>query len=140
MGQYHRICNLDKREYLDPHHLGSGLKVMEIMGTYPGPEQALTILLAGSCKNGPRGGGDIDGLTKTQMRFVGRWAGDRIVIIGDYETSGDYYKTTIDPRGTIWDDLDNWSDISAEMAEILETLFNGKFYDSIGYNTWRYNE
>ena len=29
MGQYHKLINLDKKEFVDPHKLGLGLKQVE---------------------------------------------------------------------------------------------------------------
>lgn len=56
MGQYHVPINLDKREYLSPHALGDGLKLLEQSLSGPGGiPTAIHILLAVS--NG-RGGGD----------------------------------------------------------------------------------
>ena len=56
MGQYHLTVNLDKREYLSPHALGDGLKLVEQGLSGPGGiPTALHVLLAVS--NG-RGGGD----------------------------------------------------------------------------------
>lgn len=80
MGQYHRIVNLDKREYLDPYKLGSGAKAWEQFHNYP--SKALIILISSS--NG-RGGGDLEGPEKV----LGRWAGDRIAMIGDYSERED---------------------------------------------------
>lgn len=77
MGQYHLTANLTKREILDPHKLGDGLKLSEQVNSEGGICAALLILLAAS--NG-RGGGDFD----DHGTVVGRWAGDRIVVIGDY--------------------------------------------------------
>lgn len=77
MGQYHYTVNLTKREYLDPHKLGDGLKLVEQCGHSPGGiNDALHLLLAAS--NG-RGGGDFE-----PCEWVGRWAGDRIAVVGDY--------------------------------------------------------
>jgi len=114
MGQYHKLVNLDKHEWVDPHQLGCGLKVWEQLANHPSTGTALIILLAGS--NG-RGGGDLDvesnwhgaerdeamkagrigGCTPGPMpmvgktpypeiakHIVGRWCGDRIALIGDY--------------------------------------------------------
>lgn len=62
MGQYHITVNLDKREYLNPHELGDGLKLVEQGLSGPGGiPTAIHVLLAVS--NG-RGGGDYnDGVT-----------------------------------------------------------------------------
>ena len=64
MGQYFYIVNTAKKQYLHPHKLGEGLKLFEL-GT--NCMHALAWLLA-----------DNDG--------GGQWAGDPIVIAGDYGT------------------------------------------------------
>lgn len=81
MGQYHYTVNLDKREFLNPHKLGDGLKLWEQLNSQAGTMVALHILLA--CSNG-RGGGDIE-----ENPLVGRWAGDHIAVIGDYAEDDD---------------------------------------------------
>ena len=79
MGQYHLTVNLDKKEFLMPHKLGVGLKLREQTGFGNSIPDALFMLLA--CSNG-YGGGDFIGEDKNKM--IGRWAGDRIAIVGDY--------------------------------------------------------
>lgn len=78
MGQYYMVVDLDKREFLHPHRLGSGLKVWEICaGNLP---RVLAYLLKQSTG---QGGGD----PRPRDKFpnCGRWAGDRVVIVGDYD-------------------------------------------------------
>ena len=79
MGQYHITVNLDKKEFLMTHKFGVGLKLREQFGVHYGVQDALLMLLA--CSNG-YGGGDFIGEDKNHM--IGRWAGDRIAIVGDY--------------------------------------------------------
>lgn len=87
MGQYYTIANLDKREYLEPHVFGDGVKLMEFACSANGVLTALSVLLASS--NG-MGGGDLRLEAKSKWRLVpGRWAGDRIVIAGDYDDDPD---------------------------------------------------
>lgn len=78
MGQYHITINLDKREYINPHKIGLGLKLLEQIGFAGSTGDILMMLLA--CSN-DRGGGDIQ--TK-HPELIGRWAGDRIAVVGDY--------------------------------------------------------
>ena len=80
MGQYYMIVNLDKREFLNPHKLGSGLKLWEMANTCT-IAPALLALLA--CSNG-RGGGDFE-----EDPIIGRWVGDRVAVVGDYAEPGD---------------------------------------------------
>lgn len=87
MGQYHRTVCLDLREFIDCHALGDGLKLAEQIGGDGGVASALVVLLAAS--NG-RGGGDLPDDPLDKGRVVGRWAGRRIAIVGDYAEDGDY--------------------------------------------------
>lgn len=83
MGQYHKTVNLDKREFINPHKLGDGLKLLEQCGWSPGgTNDALHLLLA--CSSG-RGGGDF----QSDSPLIGSWAGDRIAVIGDYAEPDD---------------------------------------------------
>ena len=77
MGQYYYVINLDKRQYLHPHRAGDGLKLLEFACSANGTMTCLAVLLADG--NG-RGGGDLG----SDDPVVGSWAGDRIVISGDY--------------------------------------------------------
>ena len=77
MGQYYLLVNLDKKEYLETHKFNDCSKLMEFGQSAGGVLLGLTILLADG--NG-RGGGDIN----SDDSIIGSWAGDRIVITGDY--------------------------------------------------------
>lgn len=77
MGQYYYVVNVDKKQYLHPHDFGDGLKLMEFGLSGMGTLSGLAILLADG--NG-RGGGDLH----SENPIIGSWAGDRIVIAGDY--------------------------------------------------------
>jgi hypothetical protein len=132
MGQYHLIVNLDKREFIHPHILGSGLKLQEIIGTLSGPAQALVVLLAAS--NG-RGSGDL-----AEDPIIGRWAGDRIAIVGDYAEDTDLdasfsaesiYSLCLDEE----DEERNYRDISLEVARILERELRGR-YEGTGWRNF----
>lgn len=81
MGQYYAIINLTKKQFILPHAFGDGAKLMEF-GSGGYTLSALAILLANS--NG-RGGGDLG----SRRPVVGSWAGDKIVIAGDYAEPGD---------------------------------------------------
>jgi len=92
MGQYWVIVNLDKREFLHPHKLGSGVKLWEILADEMA-SKALVILLAAEREE--RGGGDLcleTGNPKydaVARRIIGRWAGNRVALVGDYAEPGD---------------------------------------------------
>jgi len=63
MGEYFRIVNLDKKEYIDPHECEGGVKFWEVV-VNPKMPQLLAYIL---------------------NNYDGIWAGDRITIIGDYD-------------------------------------------------------
>ena len=52
------------------------------------------------------GGGDIE-VEPSELKYCGRWAGDRIVVIGDYDSSGLYDE--VKKKG--------WKDISVGVAK-----------------------
>jgi hypothetical protein len=114
MGQYHYICNLDKHEFLHPHRFGDGLKMLEFGCSSNGTLTGLTVLLA--CSH-DRGGGDLylEKATPEQIAYAGRWAGDRITIIGDYSDDGDQ---GFDVNDNPWHSY-GWTDISAEVISLL---------------------
>lgn len=87
MGQGYLIVNLDKKQYLDPHSFGNGVKLTEF-GYQPGVMMALAALLADG--NG-EGGGDL----QSHCSLIGTWAGDRIVVAGDYGTVGKFIPNEI---------------------------------------------
>lgn len=70
MGEYYFIVNLDKRQYLNSFKFGDGLKLMQVARGRV--MTALTLLLV----DGENSGGE--------NSLIGHWAGDRIVVAGDY--------------------------------------------------------
>ena len=106
MGQYYLIVNLTKKQFLYPHCFNDGLKLKEFGCSSQGTMMALAVLLADG--NG-RGGGDVfsQAYREEEERYknhkrktfpdaqkyndllIGSWAGDKIVVAGDY---GDPYK------------------------------------------------
>ena len=81
MGQYYLIVNLDKKQFIHPHKFGDGLKLLEFGASGEGTMTGLAILLA---DGNNRGGGDL----RSDDKIIGSWAGDRIVITGDYADKG----------------------------------------------------
>lgn len=70
MGQYYKIFNLDARQKLKPSSFDDGLKLMEFGSSAGATLSALALLLAhGADHRGP-------------------WAGQRIVVAGDYADEG----------------------------------------------------
>jgi len=106
MGQYHKVYNIDKKEFLHAHKLDLGLKLMEQVGFEKSTADALFLLVSNS--NG-RGGGDAE-----EHDYIGRWAGDRVVVQGDYATDGD--------PGFIAN-TDDFADISGKTLEMINVVF-----------------
>jgi hypothetical protein len=109
MGQYHKLFNLDKKEFVHAHQINNGLKLMEQCGPMhhvPSTSDALWLLLANS--NG-RGGGDAK-----QHDLIGAWAGDRIVVQGDYAEESD--------QSYIYNE-DLFSNISESIKQMLDYVF-----------------
>ena len=85
MGQYFRAVNLDKKEYINPWEMGNGAKLWEWAAN--NITRIFPFLLR---KSNEGGGGDI----QKDYKNAGRWAGDRIVVVGDYDESGLYDKAS----------------------------------------------
>lgn len=150
MGQYHLPVNLDRHEYIHPHRLGDGLKLVEFGASGMGTMFGLAVLLAGS--NGPegRGGGDLhnwredpygdgrtapDGPTDAELlmkHIVGRWAGERIAIVGDYFEEGDVEGLSNEEVNALWND-ETWTDIS---SLVRETIRLDQMGEKVAANPW----
>lgn len=146
MGQYWYVVNLDKKEYVHPHQLGSGLKLWEQLANNPGSGEALVILCAAMPE--ARGGGDLDldanwhGPERTggpegpviseyneiARRTIGRWAGDRIALVGDYAEDSDlapeHKASTIYNRCSVDGDYTN---VTTDVARVIEHELQGKY-------------
>lgn len=78
MGQYYKIMNISKKEFLVPWTFNDGAKLLEFGASGRSTMLGLAILLAHG--NG-RGGGDLH----SENPIIGSWAGDRIIVSGDYD-------------------------------------------------------
>lgn len=107
MGQYHKLYNLDKKEYVHAHRIDNGLKLLEQVGFEKSTSTALFLLVTNS--NG-RGGGDAD-----YHPMIGRWAGDRILVQGDYAMPSD-------PAYVPEEELDSFTDISPSVKDMLDAV------------------
>ena len=85
MGQYFKLVNEDKEEVVVSYDIGGTAKFYEWM--YNNQVRVLAWLLRRSNEGG---GGDIDDSSKYQT--LGRWGGDRVSLVGDYDDSGLYNK------------------------------------------------
>lgn len=130
MGQYFKAVNLDKREVVCPWCLGGGAKLWEWSAHPQG--SIFTLLLRQSSAGG---GGDYFGypqqaaavdrqnpkaileslcsavawegqpIPEALDSIVGRWAGDRVCLVGDYDDSD------------LWEQLPAYRNVSAEIVE-----------------------
>ena len=81
MGQYFRLINYDKKEYIDPWDIWGLGKLWEWCAN--NQCRILPFLLR---KSSEGGGGDIE----KDYQTAGRWAKDRIALVGDYDQSKDF--------------------------------------------------
>ena len=81
MGQYYKVVNITKKEFISPWTFDDGAKLVEFGASGEGTMFALAALLSDG--NG-RGGGDIMSDNNNDNSLIGSWAGDKIVISGDY--------------------------------------------------------
>src|SRR5438309_11765271 len=110
MGQYFTAINLDKKEMVCPWCVGDGAKLWEWAANSKGA--IFTLLLR---KSDEGGGGDFYGYHKgcdeggpircALSPITGRWAGDRIALVGDYDSS------------RLWDHMPEFTNISGELAQ-----------------------
>lgn len=107
MGQYFCVYNTTKKEFINPHALGLGAKLMEQYGFAGSTADAVFLLLANSI-------GDPIG-DPTNHHMNGRWAGDCIVVQGDYAEKH---------HPGFVDDFSGYTDISAEVADMLSVSFD----------------
>ena len=110
MGQYFKLVNLDKKEVVNPWDIGGVAKFWEWL--YNPQARVLVWLLRQSDEDG---GGDIGTDERARYETIGRWAGDRITLIGDYDSSN------------LWDTAANTNDDGkplpdAEYIDISATL------------------
>lgn len=133
MGQYWKAVNLDKNEYIDAFKLGSGIKLMEQLCNSPGVPQALFILCA--AHRGARGGGDA-AIEGEALEVWGRWAGNRIAIVGDYGQEGDIQADESINAGEVYGMAR--IDISELVAPEVARAFGGAF-ESTDYGGKRWN-
>lgn len=80
MGQYFKAVNTDKQEYVRPWCIDGTAKLWEWAANTQG--SIFTLLLR---KSDQGGGGDCE--TFRSSPIAGRWAGDRVCLIGDYDSS-----------------------------------------------------
>jgi hypothetical protein len=134
MGQYFKAVNFDKREYVCPWCLGGGAKLWEWAANPQGAVFTLLLRKSSAGGGGDYYGyrtqcieidrNDASEATETFIgalrstqrlegqpieenadAIVGRWAGDHVALVGDYDASA------------IWDDLTRFKNVSRELVE-----------------------
>ena len=134
MGQYHKVVNLAKKEYIHAHKIGVGLKLWEQVGFEGSTADVLFFLLASSSG---RGGGDVE--TKIPG-ILGRWAGDQVAVLGDYSEPDDIpgidakavYKKC---RDVSEGGDDSYTDISDLLVPFINEQFDTKL--DVTHEGWR---
>lgn len=92
MGQYFILVNLDKREWFSPYR-DRGAKFLSWF------ESSVNIIAWLLRQSNEGGGGDINA---NDYPYAGRWASDKITLVGDYDDSK-LYQTAIDTYTNISD-------------------------------------
>ena len=124
MGQYHSIYNLDKQEVIHPHDIGLGAKQREHTGHTASLSDMMYILTTCSPM---RGGGDF--VAEVMKDFIGRWAGDRCVVIGDYAEPSDLPDVDFST-------LKDFTDISGEARAFIFEVY-GIHFRTVDYGLER---
>jgi len=107
MGQYFKLVNLDKKE-----QVGGTLEgwiMAKFLEWCVNDSSLLPLFLLR--RSDESGGGDID---FEKFKFLGRWAGDRVILIGDYDSSGLWNKT--EKWRNLWED----KEFREEFKEFVE--------------------
>jgi len=80
VGQYYYAVNITKKEYIRPWDVGGVAKLWEWGANIT--QAGLLVLLLGWSNSS--GGGDPDWDDPQIKMVAGRWAGDRVALVGDY--------------------------------------------------------
>ncbi len=124
MGQYYKVVNTTKGEVMTPHAFGSGAKLMEFSSDRQSIMQGLAILLA---DGNNRGGGDL----RSDNPLVGSWAGDNIVVSGDYADEGKFVPKRNHKQNLYRYAEENYKDISYDVIRVLceDSWWKENFYE-----------
>ena len=116
MGQYHKLINITKKEFVVGHDIGIMAKHYEQIGFEGSMADVLYCLMIAQ-GNDNRGGGDVSG-----HKFIGRWAGDHVAIVGDYyteDTDNPFLKNLYD----IVEDDKHYKNISSSIRAMLRVVY-----------------
>ena len=101
MGQYYLLVNVDKEEFICPWCMHGVAKAWEWCAN-----NYIRVLAFLICHSDEEGGGD----PHKDYEYYGRWAYDRIVLIGDYDSSGLFDKADKEYRNITRDVLREFND------------------------------
>ena len=116
MGQYHKLINITKKEYIVGHDIGINLKHYEQIGFEGSMADVLYCLMIAQGDD-RRGGGDVSG-----HKLIGHWTGDPVAIVGDYyteDTDNRSYKNLYD----IVEDDKHYKNISPSIRSMLRVIY-----------------
>lgn len=136
MGQYHHPVCIEAEEGLNPHTLGVGLKEGEQAYSIPSTPHAMIALV---CARGGNMPADC-----SQSPLIGKWAGTRVLVVGDYAEDGDipgwrgprlsrlYNALTPEEERKPkrhWRTTPLFRDISIEARNFLEAACNFRYFE-----------
>jgi hypothetical protein len=136
MGQYHQPVCIEAEEGLDPAGMDSGLKEGEQGFNRPSTPNAIVAL---ACARGGNMPADC-----SQSPLIGRWAGKRVLIEGDYAGDGDIpgwkgprlsklYRAMrpVDERKPKkdWRSVPVFTDITHDACALLEAACNVRYFE-----------
>jgi len=100
MGQYFIAVNKTKKEFVTAWEIGGGAKLWEWCTN---PDAGMFPYLLR--RSNDSGGGDVH-YNVPNPQYAGRWAGDEVYLVGDYDSSGLYTKAK-----------DEYTNIAKELVE-----------------------
>jgi len=127
MGQYFMAVNTTKKEYLQPHKFGSGLKFREFAYDSMSVLTGMAHLLAQSS----------DGVAFDSSEITGRWIGDHVLIVGDYDKSDIYgiaYETYTDISDKVIEHMCFDPDVYNHLSKVTRWDGTGSVPVAIGNN------
>jgi hypothetical protein len=116
MGQYHKLINTTKKEFVVGHDIGIMLKHYEQIGFEGSMADVLYCLMIAQGDD-RRGGGDVSG-----HKLIGHWAGNNVAIVGDYyheDTDKFEYRNLYDEVETDKD----YKNISPSIRSMLRVIY-----------------
>ena len=116
MGQYHKLINITKKEFVVGHDIGINLKHYEQIGFEGSMADVLYCLMIAQGDD-RRGGGEVSG-----HKLIGHWTGDPVAIVGDYyteDTDNRSYKNLYD----IVEDDKHYKNISPSIRSMLRAVY-----------------